>query len=221
MLSTQFQFVFVDGPFPSEAGPGVSPFFDGMEPFWRWQRSHPYERDSHLREVVERALKGEGPGVVQGVAVKSAPSGPVVGILGFSQGSQVVAGLLIEQQRRNQSGEEGWGIQFGILAMSGPSPLLLSEGPTDAPDGTDAAVDESLRGAVSIPTLHIVGLQDPYLENGRLLYQYFNPETAILHEYDVGHRLPTAQADNDAVAAAIMDLYRKTSQTPVSRATTG
>jgi hypothetical protein len=79
-------------PFTSNAGPGILPFFDGCGPFKRWLHSSvtieamkkgdstdemPDEVEAVVKEAVEK-VKREG--------------GKVVGLIGFSQGTKVVAG---------------------------------------------------------------------------------------------------------------------------------
>jgi hypothetical protein len=84
------------GPFPSAAGPGILPFFEGCGPYKRWVP--PTEKSSANATKV-----GEGPSsmpvevedlvrtTVQNIKSKG---GHVVGLIGFSQGTRVVAGLL-------------------------------------------------------------------------------------------------------------------------------
>lgn len=38
-LLPHFEFVFLSGPFASGPGPGVLPYFDGMDPYFRWRRA--------------------------------------------------------------------------------------------------------------------------------------------------------------------------------------
>ena len=82
------------------------PFFDGCEPFFRWKSKSDdntftlEEIESEAGELIEKTLKSRD---------------DWVGILGFSQGGRMAAGLLVEQERREEETGEGEGEGEGSL----------------------------------------------------------------------------------------------------------
>jgi hypothetical protein len=130
LLSTKFEFIFFDAPFTRDAGPGVLPYFteDQFGPYRTWfckngsedGRDEEGKSESGIERVV-RMIKEKG------------GEGEWVGCMGFSQGTRVVGGLLLEQMRLRQLGVPGLGVEFGdlgvtfrfgVLCMGGGAPML-------------------------------------------------------------------------------------------------
>lgn len=194
-LINSFRFVFLEGPIDSGPGLGVLPMFEGCGPYLRWLR--PDESVTHMppetRKVVSEAL----------VAIK----GDVVGVMGFSQGSRLAAALLWEQEFRRRNGDvggkgigDGFNFKFGVLTH-GISPPM-----------TEHIVEEEQHDhMIEIPTLHVVGADDSWAESGRVLFdQYFDKKRAKKLEFDIGHRLPTDEAETAKIAEDIIRLYDET-----------
>ena len=103
LLRSYFKFVFVDSPFHSGPGPGVLPAFAGCEPYFRWLNPEsltPEQDQRHVRRVLMKAMKDDG--------------GEFVGVLGFSQGGRLTAGLLADQEEGNAwEGMRHW--KFGVM----------------------------------------------------------------------------------------------------------
>lgn len=124
LLKDDFEFVYFDGPFQRLAGPGVLPVFEDYAPFRTW-----FKVDGDGNE------RGDGSGydLVGGSGVDrvwdmmeaaSPESGEWVGAIGFSQGTRVVGGLLLDQQRRDEAGNaRGINLKFGVLCMGGGPPM--------------------------------------------------------------------------------------------------
>jgi predicted esterase len=123
-----------------------------------------------------------------------------VGVLGFSQGARVAAGLLLQQQLRKS--EVGEGLCFGVF-MNGTRPPLtydLSE------------VEQVER--IALPTLTVLGKEDPWNEDGRRLFsEHCDGKQAVLLEFDVGHRLPLLEEDTAKIATEILRMHHETSGT--------
>ena len=129
-LSDLFEFVFFDAPFESGAGPGVLPTFsyEKYGPYRAWFSKNSEgllrrdgrgdnERGEGGIERVVRLIREEGEG------------GEWVGCMGFSQGTRVVGGLLLEQMRLREMGVPGFAggeiqFQFGVLCNGGAEPML-------------------------------------------------------------------------------------------------
>jgi hypothetical protein len=124
LLQNDFQLVFFEGPFERSAGPGVLPVFADYAPFKSWftqdergERADGSGYDASGNDGVERVwrlMEDEGPG------------GEWVGAMGFSQGSRVAGGLLLDQQRRAALGlpkKTHIQLRFGVLCMGGGPPM--------------------------------------------------------------------------------------------------
>jgi predicted esterase len=117
-----------------------------------------------------------------------------VGVLGFSQGAKLAAGLLLEQQVRKREG-----FRFGILLM-GISPPLVS-----------GLSDEDKKTRIAVPSVVVLGKEDPWRNDGRRLYaEFWEAGKASLLELEIGHRLPNAEAENKMIVSEILRLYRET-----------
>jgi predicted esterase len=191
VLNPYFEFVFLDGPLYGEPGPGVVPVFEGLEPYRRWlvkgAEEKPAVTDTLLRDVIEEQKRKDGRGFV--------------GVLGFSQGAKIAAGLLLEQQvRQGKDGVDGRreGFKFGVLFNGTTPPLTANLTYTEKGE------------RVSIPSLHVVGRDDPWREEGLELYEkHFDQTTARLMEFAVGHRLPVLAEDTAKTTDEILRMYEE------------
>jgi len=120
--------------------------------------------------------------------------------LGFSQGGRLAAGLLVEQERREELGvDEGDGFKFGVF-LNTPSPPM-----------SELVYEEGGVEKLRVPSVNVVGKQDKWFESSKKMHaEYFEEETAKLVEFDIGHRLPSERADIMAVAMEILRLYMET-----------
>ena len=190
-LAGEFDFMFIDGPFDSPPGPGVMPTFEGCVPFCSWAKPGVDGMPDETRELITDVVREH----------------EFVGVLGFSQGGKLTAGLLLEQQLEDKARAVGDGdverrteFRFGVICM-GTSPPL-----TSPPFGLPA--DE----IITIPTVHLIGKEDEWKDLGKALYNdYFDHDRSKMLVFDVGHRLPTELADTKKVADEIRRLHRETS----------
>lgn len=206
-LRSTFKFVFVDGPFPSGPGPGVLPAFAGCEPYFRWQNdSDTAEQDQRrVRQVLAKVMKDDG--------------GEFVGVLGFSQGAKMTAGLLADQEERNAAaGMPDW--KFGVMLCGAFPPLSLSlaRAPSSKPSqgvddfGETRQPDDD--EIIHVPSVLVRGTLDPHCERGRRLAKYFDEETSISLVFKIGHHLPGAagdttsdKGDTQKIVDAILKVY--------------
>jgi predicted esterase len=202
VLNNRFNFVFLDGPLEGEPGPGVIPVFEGLEPYRRWSIIGsdilPAQTDALLKNAMEEQRRKDGRGFV--------------GVLGFSQGAKTAAGLLLEQQLRERGeGEDGKGkgFGFGVLLNATCPPLTAN------------LTDEEKMELIRIPSLHVVGRDDPWREDGLGLFStHFEKKSSVLMEFAVGHRLPVLEEDTAKIANEILRMYLEsegTSQMDLSR----
>ncbi|KAI9738828.1 MAG: hypothetical protein M1834_008335 [Cirrosporium novae-zelandiae] len=201
-LRRYFHFVFVNGPMDSQPGPGVLPIFEGAGPYFKWvtdvkvgEGTEPSEKERKREEkavekIIEKALAEDDGG------------GPFVGVMGFSQGSRVAAGLLLQQQTRKASQLEK--LQFGIFFGATWPPIAAEKASFSRSDMTNEISDNQVQ-SIRIPTLHVQGLQDPWLAESRmLLANCCEPKSARLVEFEGGHHLPLSTKDIKRVANMIL-----------------
>lgn len=182
-LREHFTFVFVDAPLECPAGPGILPTFEGCHPFFTWITPN---------VVPERALEATEIKLKQVMLEQRSKTGqPFVGVMGFSQGARVATRLLQQQQQRRS--HSGWNstqdteLQFAILMNGSYGP-----GVEDQP-------------ALSVTSVHVLGKQDPYYQNGRkLLSNCYEEKDSTLLEFDVDHRLPLTLEDTEYLSSQIL-----------------
>lgn len=197
VLQEHFQLVFIDAPYESAPGPGVLPFFEGLDSYFRWVAWGNYAgtRTPEERAVEEQVVTEK---LEEAFAQEADRGAPFVGVMGFSQGARVAAGILL----RKQSGElKHQHLRFGVL-LAGTYPPLCQ--PTHA-----GACDQPIR----IPTVHMHGSDDAYLAQGNtLLAKSCDPNTASLMVFEGGHHLPTSPNDTRRLADMILRASEQSKQ---------
>ncbi|PSN72676.1 hypothetical protein BS50DRAFT_541797 [Corynespora cassiicola Philippines] len=235
-LSSSFRFVFANGPFFCDAGPGVLPVYEGADPFRRWLRWSPKHRIlkprfhiEALRRCLEDAMLEDN---------QAGATGPWVGFLGFSQGARLGASLLYESQRRQAVRSSGGSIhgyegddvettlwsqdwRFGVF-FSGPAPLVaLSPGledlPLQSPTELDLAhleldkFDPTGKVLIERPTLHVIGVQDEWAPRQWRLYEkYCSEDTKGILEWEGDHRIPIQPQEINQIAERMLEMASKT-----------
>ncbi|KAF7629464.1 hypothetical protein AFLA_013178 [Aspergillus flavus NRRL3357] len=200
LLAHEFQFEFFEGPFDSIAGPGILPAFGGFEPYKSWfskgeSNGHNWTEQDSLEWVwtmMEERRAGQG--------------GEWVGVMGFSEGTRIASGLLLDQQSREKLGLRpavpSIQLRFGVLCMGGGPPMAAH---------FDYGTTTNDQRVIRIPTLHMHGLRDKFLALGRDQYNtYFDPSRAFLFEVDYHHAMPWLEKESLALAQRIQSLHKKT-----------
>lgn len=129
LLSDKFELEFFNGPFPRSAGPGVLPAFEDCGPYYSWfepENSAPDGSGYNAigKDGIERVLGlMEERGRERGFGNEE-----WVGVMGFSQGTRVASGVLLDQQRREKTGMkrdvgEDIHIKFGVICNGGGPPM--------------------------------------------------------------------------------------------------
>ncbi len=193
-LQEYFQLVFIDAPYESAPGPGVLPFFEGLGPYFRWVA---WRKDAGTRTPEERVVEEQivNKKLEEALAQEGDRGAPLVGIMGFSQGAQVAAGILLRKQTGELKNEH---LRFGVL-LAGTYPPICQ--PTHT-----GACDQLIR----IPTVHMHGSDDAPLAQGKtLLAKNCDPNTASLMRFKGGHHLPTLHDDTKRLADMILQASEK------------
>lgn len=153
--------------------------------------------------------------------------GKVAGLIGFSQGTRVVAGLLkgTEIARKLREGgakgveELDW-VDFGFaLSVCGSYPP-----PTIPPSVisvlSSSALSEEEQKAletskIQIPTMHIQGQQDDWAWAGKLLidgvYEGAEDKSIVL-DLDIGHHYPVDADVNERIRDWILDAWKRSGE---------
>lgn len=194
-LRDHFKFVFVSAPYESGPGPGVMPVFAGCDPFYRWmfpEGENQAPGQIEVRETLKEAIAQDG--------------GEFVGVLGFSQGARMSAGLLADQHNGDNEGMPKF--KFGVLCCGAHPPMSLaySQKPYKPvnPDQWGEVRELEPDEIIHIPTVHVTGLQDVHLERGRRLAKYFDNKIHL--EYDMGHHMPGAAGDTTSPKGATTEI---------------
>ncbi len=224
-LKGEYRLVYVEAPFPSEAGPDVMQVFAKAGPFKRWLRfgpAHPaitaQKAVTRLDQAIEAAMADDD---------DRGGCGAWTGLLGFSQGAKMCASLLYRQQNRatdaaTVAADHASPFRFGVL-IAGRGPIVSLEPERVANESLPSAADFSSTKengpnrthVLRMPTIHMHGLKDPGLEEHRKLYnEYCDPETRSLIEWDAGHRLPVRPDD---VAPLVKEIRRVALETATNK----
>ena len=131
--------------------------------------------------------------------------GDVEGIVGYSEGAMVGATMLFSEQRRFQETGRPRRLKVG---------LFFSGWPAMDPDerGAGAMLADETDEVVCVPSIHVIGSGDPYLQGAMALYNLFDEETAILFDHGKGHIIPrdarTLKELGDTIRQAIKESER-------------
>ena len=209
VLKDHFTIESLNAPFPSPAGPGILPFFDGCGPFARWLP--PSEKvtieimkagasTSAMSKEVERLVR-------DAVSRINTNGGRVVGLIGFSQGTKVVAGLLRASQIRREVGARGedWLGSFHLaLSVCGSyPPPLLPPGVLKLPElagKSDEEKERLLSEKITSPVLHVQGQQDEWkwASDGLIREHYDVGEgKSVVEQWDMGHHYPQRPEESE------------------------
>lgn len=173
LLEARFDFIFVDAPTETKPGPQVLPVFEDEGPYYSW-----LGEDDAVKATVILLEKLEA----------SHPY--IVGVLGFSQGATVGAGLLFRDQRRRKLAMPSVGYCFGVFIGASSVPLLLDD------DGNGSGINCSWHTSLDIPTMYVVGDGDRIALRGDELHNWVKRQPqAVSFTFDGGHEMPRRKED--------------------------
>ncbi|KAJ4993853.1 oxidoreductase [Stagonosporopsis vannaccii] len=220
VLKDHFTLEPLDAPFPSPAGPGILPFFDGCGPFKRWLP--PAEKVSieimkegtstgELSKEVEKLVR-------EAVQRVNSNGGRVVGLVGFSQGTKVVAGLLRGAQIRRELGARGeeWldSFHFALSVCASYAPPLLPQGVLKLPEYVGKSDEEKemvLKEKIKMPVLHVLGAQDEWKWAGDgLIGGHFEvgEGMSVVETWEMGHHYPQRPEESEQMRDWLVEQLR-------------
>lgn len=167
--------------------------------------------------------------IVETAVVRARARGSkVVGVIGFSQGTRVVAGLLKASQIWRELVKEGKGegldwldISFGLSVCSSFPPAVVPVAVIEAvrASGLDEARQKAmLEGKIRLPALHVLGGQDEWAWAGKLLVEsayemVVEPQSEVkkgksgVYEFAMGHHYPVQPEDTENVANWVLGTW--------------
>lgn len=193
-LEKQFRFVFVQAPIEGTPGFGMLPVFESVKPFYRWvnrkfkagesdQESTPADESHAVDEIILKAMRENG-------GVES-----FVGVVGFSQGARLVAGLLLRQKiQERDEGASMWKFKFGVM-IGGPFPPIAMAVSVDVADY--ALLKE-------VPSVHAWGRDDHVKPGCMELVKAFDSDHCFQMDFAGGHHLPLKDVEAKDLCDLIM-----------------
>lgn len=179
-LSKQFRFVFAQAPIEGTPGFGMLPVFASCAPFYRWVNRRFVAGESD----VEATPRDEIDAVDERIRAVMDENGGVEsfkGVIGFSQGARLVAGLLLRQKIQERDlGTSPWKFSFGVM-IGGPFP------PIAMAEVVHVADYELLR---HVPTVHAWGRDDHVKPGCVALREACESDVCFQMDFEGGHHLP-------------------------------
>ncbi|KAI0867636.1 serine hydrolase FSH [Hypoxylon argillaceum] len=181
LLQPHFELVYVDGFIDTPPGPGVLPFFEGMEPYKRWLTDF----DAH-DEI-------PWPDLEKLVEVFNS-NGPFVGIIGFSQGAKAATHLIRWLEQRGQ--------QLDFLALfAGTVPRRLDYG--------TERWDALIKPTIITRSIHVIGDDDEWRGESEGLMEHYDKFSRSLLRFKGAHHMPIDTATNEQLAALIIACHEE------------
>jgi predicted esterase len=197
-LSSRFRFVFVQAPIEGPPGGGILPVFASVAPFYRW-----VSRRFQLGESTVEITSADEVAALDELLLRTMDENGgregFAGVMGFSQGARLTAGLLLRQQLELETyGSSQWGFRFGVM-IGGPFP----------PIALTPNVTEMEYPVISqVPTVHAWGREDSVKEGARQLADVCDgPKTCVM-DFDGGHHLPLKDDEAAELCGLIIDAWR-------------
>ncbi|KAK7431024.1 hypothetical protein QQZ08_002554 [Neonectria magnoliae] len=125
------------------------------------------------------------------------------GILGYSEGATTAATLVLEERRRFEKDGTPRRIKCAVFFAGWP-PVRLHED-----NRVQCLLADECEDMIDIPTCHIVGCNDPYIQGAMALYSMCVEDVALLFDHGKGHTVPRDQRTVRELATAICNTVAK------------
>lgn len=195
-LSKQFRFVFAEASIEGTPGFGMLPVFASCAPFYRWVTRRFVAGESDVEPTPLDEIAGID-ATLRKVMDANGGVDSFKGVLGFSQGARLAAGLLLRQkieERELGPGKSRWKFAFGVM-LGGPYPPIALAEDVDPKDY------ELLK---TVPSVHAWGREDHVKEGCEALVRVFDSDHCFQMEYDGGHHLPLKDVEAKDLCDLIM-----------------
>ncbi|KAJ5185392.1 Serine hydrolase FSH [Penicillium cf. griseofulvum] len=128
--------------------------------------------------------------------------GDIDGVIGFSEGAQIAASLILEEQRRE--------IELGRIPRLKCAILFSGWPPVHPVSGKVVTADDYNEEPITIPTCHVVGASDPFLDGSMALYNMCDPDSADLFDHGAGHLIPRKKQTAEEIALVVREMINCT-----------
>ena len=108
--------------------------------------------------------------------------GDIEGVIGYSEGAEVAATLILEEERRRR--------EYGRIPRIKCAVFICGWPAKDPITGRVILSEDFECEPITIPTCHVVGAADPFLDGSMALYNICDPDTADLFDHGGGHVIP-------------------------------
>ncbi|KAJ5561876.1 hypothetical protein N7535_003661 [Penicillium sp. DV-2018c] len=182
-----YTFMKVDGPAPVHLNMSDFPKRDTPEEAMKVAREVAGDPTfSCIVEVVDRLI-----GILDS-------EGDIDGVLGYSEGGQIAASLILEEQRRERELGRKPRLKCAIFFCGWP--------PMHPVTGKIALADDFNEEPITIPTCHVVGASDPFLDGSMALYNMCHVDNADLFDHGGGHVLPRGKQTVEELVVTVREM---------------
>ncbi|BCR89671.1 uncharacterized protein ACHE_50869S [Aspergillus chevalieri] len=125
--------------------------------------------------------------------------GPFDAVMGFSQGAALACSLLIHHAKTHPD-------ESPLFKMA---VFICGATVWDVDNGLEALQPTPGTSAVGIPTVHIVGKQDPLYAEGKKLYGLCEPEKAVFYDHGSRHMIPFDLVNTERMAGIVEETVKQ------------
>ncbi|KAJ5752466.1 DUF341 family oxidoreductase [Penicillium odoratum] len=213
-------FHYINAPVKITPPEGFEKYF-GVGPHFRWADDGGAAEDSMISRVrkipdgqnpedVMRDLIGERNVIwlnykeVMAYLYDTMEKDPEIqGIIGYSEGSSIAATLILDEEKRARTNGRQRQIKC-VMFFTGWPPMHPVHGVLLAGE-SDVMID--------IPSLHVIGANDPFRHGAYALYNVCDPDTAQFFDTGKGHTIPRSGLVIHELGDAVRGLIKKASST--------
>ncbi|GKZ26474.1 hypothetical protein AbraCBS73388_002561 [Aspergillus brasiliensis] len=124
----------------------------------------------------------------------------IEGLLGYSEGASIGAAYILREQQREQETGRPRRIKCAVF-VAGLPPVNPERGLIFADEREDM---------IDLPTVHVIGAQDPYRFGADCLYNVCDSDAAFFFDTGKGHTIPRGGPVIDELGDTIRELVRRT-----------
>ncbi|KAB8236991.1 hypothetical protein ETB97_006265 [Aspergillus alliaceus] len=131
----------------------------------------------------------------------------IQGLIGYSEGAAIAASVMVEEQRRFR--EEGRAVRIKCAVFIAGWPAIdVRSGECIAPTEEGEGDEEEEGRYIPVPTCHVIGGEDVFLEGAKVLYDICDGETAEFFDHGGGHIIPRNQRTLRELGDVIREMIR-------------
>ena len=217
------KFQFVNGPNEAPPAPGIAEHYQG--PYYGFLDSGALPTAPHITLTTGASIPRDGSpeDFVRGLReiglrdagfsracdfvqhyVEQDDGEPFDGILGFSEGASVAAGVILRQSEKKVASP----FKFAIF--------MCCTVPPPRSDGVDIMLADETAERIDIPTTHIVGSRDPGCQGGRALYNLCDQSSASIFDHGGSHTIPWDLTSTRSIAKEILSVGERSQSISVA-----